>query len=96
MIKETQGKLPIQEIDWEFIKEMLATMSRNKDKYPSENWKEKMDNPKELINAAQRHLLEILTDKETDKEDGSLHCVKVALNCMMYYHQINNLDKMPF
>lgn len=95
MIKETQGKLPIQEIDWEFVKEMLITMNKNKGKYPDENWKRRMDKPIELIYAAQRHLLEVLTDEEIDSEDNSYHIVKVALNCMMYYHQLK-LDTTPF
>lgn len=93
MIKETQGKLPVQEIDWEFIKEMMEVMLVNKSKYPPENWKQKMDNPKELLYAAQRHFLELLVDNPIDSEDGYKHSLKVCLNLMMYNYQ---LEKFPF
>ena len=93
MIKHKDNKLPIQEIDWEFIKEMMEVMLVNKSKYPPENWKQKMDNPKELLYAAQRHLLEVLCGSEIDEEDGKKHITKIALNLMMYNHQ---LEKFPF
>lgn len=86
-IKFSEGKLPIQEIDWNFIIEMLEVMQYNKSKYPPENWKKKMDKPEELLHAATRHLLQVLTGNLIDIS-GHSHLPMIALNCMMYAYQL--------
>lgn len=91
MIKHNEGKLPVEEINWYFIKEMMRGMQVNKLKYPPQNWKQPMDNPDELLYAAQRHLLEILCGNLIDEEDGIEHSVKVANNMAMYHYQMNNI-----
>jgi Domain of unknown function (DUF5664) len=88
-IKQTEGKTSFSEIDWSFVEKMAKCMNLNKGKYPSKNWQKPM-NASLLLDAAQRHLIELQKDNLFDKENGAEHAVAVALNMMMYSYQQNN------
>ena len=90
-IKQTEGKTSYSEIDWSFIEKMAKCMNLNKGKYPPKNWQKPM-NPNLLLDAAQRHLIELQKDNLLDKENGVEHAVAVALNMMMYSYQQNKTD----
>lgn len=91
-IKQTEGKTSYSEIDWSFIEKMAKCMNLNKGKYPPKNWQKPM-NASLLLNAAQRHLIELQKDNLFDKENGAEHAVAVALNMMMYSYQQNEYSK---
>jgi hypothetical protein len=88
-IKQTEGKTSFSEIDWSFVEKMAKCMNLNKGKYPPKNWQKPM-NASLLLDAAQRHLIELQKDNLFDKENGAEHAVAIALNMMMYSYQINN------
>lgn len=84
-IKESEGKLMVEELYWPFIEEMAKVMTINKQKYPPKNHLKQMDKEK-LLAAAQRHMIEIWKGNEKDV-DGTNHAAKVATNMMMYFIQ---------
>lgn len=85
-LKQSEGKLMVQELYWPFIEQMARVMTINKEKYPPKNYMKPMDK-EELLAAAQRHQLSIWLGEEIDPTDGQPHAVKVATNMMMYYCQ---------
>lgn len=87
-IKDNEDKVSLAEIDPAFIKAMAERMSRNKDKYPVNNWK-KYISPYDLIDAMERHLadLKLLIQEEnpiynTDEEERD-HLAALGCNAMM-------------
>lgn len=88
-IKQTEGKTSFSEIDWSFVEKMAKCMNLNKGKYPPKNWQKPMK-VELLLDAAQRHLIELRKNEFFDRENGAEHAVAVALNMMMYSYQINN------
>ena len=85
-LKQSEGKLMVQELYWPFIEQMARVMTINKEKYPPKNYLKPMDK-EELLAAAQRHTIAIWNGEEIDPTDGQPHSVKVATNMMMYYAQ---------
>jgi hypothetical protein len=85
-LKQSEGKLMVQELYWPFIEQMARVMTINKEKYPPKNYLKPMDK-EELLAAAQRHTIAIWNGEEIDPTDGQLHSAKVATNMMMYYAQ---------
>lgn len=90
-IKQTEGKTSYSEIDWSFIEKMAKCMNLNKGKYPPKNWQKPME-AELLLDAAQRHLIELHRGELFDKENGAEHAVAIALNMMMYSYQQNNCN----
>jgi hypothetical protein len=86
-LKQSEGKLMVQELYWPFIEQMARVMTINKEKYPPKNYLKPMDK-EELLAAAQRHQLSMWLGEEIDPTDGQPHAVKVATNMMMYYAQL--------
>lgn len=86
-LKQSEGKLMVQELYWPFIEQMARVMTINKEKYPPKNYLKPMDK-EELLAAAQRHQLSMWLGEEIDPTDGQPHAVKVATNMMMYYCQL--------
>ena len=86
-LKQSEGKLMVQELYWPFIEQMARVMTINKEKYPPKNYMRPMDK-EELLAAAQRHMLSMWLGEEIDPTDGQPHSVKVATNMMMYYCQV--------
>ena len=85
-LKQSEGKLMVQELYWPFIEQMARVMTINKEKYPPKNYLKPMGK-EELLAAAQRHTIAIWNGEEIDPTDGQPHSVKVATNMMMYYAQ---------
>ncbi len=85
-LKQSEGKLMVQELYWPFIEQMARVMTINKEKYPPKNYLKPMDK-EELLAAAQRHTIAIWNGEKIDPTDGQLHSAKVATNMMMYYAQ---------
>lgn len=85
-IIDTEGKVMLSELYWEFIYEMAKVMTVNKEKYPPKNHFEEM-NPELLLEKANRHMIQIWMGVEKDPTDGFPHSVKVATNMMMYFYQ---------
>jgi hypothetical protein len=90
-IKESEGKLNV-EYDWDFLKGQMNRMSKNKDKYPKNNWKKPMD-VEQLKDAMFRHTLEVMNDNFEDDGDAMGHLYAIALNAMMIFAQLNNGSK---
>ncbi len=87
-IKESEGKLNI-EYDWDFLKAQMIRMSKNKAKYPKNNWKKPMD-IEELKDALFRHTLEVMDNNFEDDGDELGHLSAIALNALFIYYQIKN------
>jgi hypothetical protein len=90
-IKESEGKLNV-EYDWDFLKGQMNRMSKNKDKYPKNNWKKPMD-VEQLKDAMFRHTLEVMNNNFEDDGDAMGHLYAIALNAMMIFTQLNNWSK---
>lgn len=94
--KETTNKLSYSEIDPYFLEQMARRMNEGKKKYGPNNWK-KLSDINELLDAAQRHLLELRKMMEGDfeplpgEETDLQHCAALACNAMfIHYHLLLN------
>lgn len=85
-LKESDDKVPMEELDWDYVDSMAYRMQEN-DKYPTENWKKKMD-VKKLAASAMRHARAILQPSEYDTESQQDHAVALGCNGMMINYQL--------
>lgn len=85
-LKESEGKTPYEELDWDYVDSMAHRMESN-DKYPPENWKKEMDIRK-LAASAIRHARAILEPSEYDTESQEDHAVALGCNGMMINYQL--------
>lgn len=85
-IKESDNKINI-EYDWDFLKAQMNRMSKNKHKYPKNNWKKPMD-IEQLKDALFRHVLEVMDNNFEDDGDEFGHLSAIALNAMMINYQL--------
>lgn len=93
-IKESLGKVSYQEIDPKFLYLMAVRMSKNKDKYPVNNWKKDLDKL-ELLDALERHFLdlkclllnELPIHNPTETEQD--HLAAIGANAMMLNYALN-------
>lgn len=92
--KETTNKLSYSEIDPYFLEAMARRMNEGKKKYGLNNWK-KLSDINELLDAAQRHLLELRKMMEEDfepipgQETDLQHCAALACNAMFIHYHLN-------
>lgn len=92
--KETTNKLSYSEIDPYFLEQMARRMNEGKRKYGPNNWK-KLSDINELLDAAQRHLLELRKMMEEDfeplpgQETDLQHCAALACNAMFIHYHLN-------
>jgi len=92
--KETTNKLSYSEIDPYFLEQMARRMNEGKRKYGPNNWK-KLSEINELLDAAQRHLLELRKMMEEDfepipgQETDLQHCAALACNAMFIHYHLN-------
>ena len=92
--KETTNKLSYSEIDPYFLEAMARRMNEGKKKYGPNNWK-KLSDINELLDAAQRHLLELRKMMEEDfepipgQETDLQHCAALACNAMFIHYHLN-------
>ena len=80
-----------------FIEELTKLMTHYKTgKYSELDYKKETREKDLYLDAISRHLLAILKGEDIDKEDGFLHILKIASNCMMLYnnHYIKEVDKI--
>lgn len=96
-IKDTEGKIRVDEVWGRFQLYMAEAMTKSKSKYPDKNWMKPMENPEDLISSIERHMLQvkiaIQEDRPellTDSEDGVDHLVKIANNCFMLQYQLEH------
>ena len=85
-IKDNNQKISYQEIDFNFIDLMAASMTKNKDKYPPFNW-HKTINKMDLVDAILRHTRKVKQPIEGDVETVEEHLVNIACNSMMLWYQ---------
>lgn len=92
--KETVNKLSYSEIDPYFLEQMARRMQKGKEKYGPNNWK-KLSDINELLDAAQRHLLELRKMVQEDfeplpgQESEAQHCAALACNAMFIHYHLN-------
>lgn len=88
--KETQDKISLQEIYPGFIKEMSRRMSSNKGKYKPFNWTLMTpDQVPEMIDACERHLLELkskLIYGENIDEQVNEHLAALGCDAMIIFY----------
>lgn len=96
-LKETEGKVMVGEVWAKFQWYMAEAMTKSKSKYPPKNWMKPMENPIELLESIERHMLQVKMaiqeddpDLLVDSEDGVDHLVKIANNCSMLQYQLEN------
>lgn len=88
-IKETQGKVTYQDIDWDFFDAISNRMDENKDKYPIGNWKKDMD-INEIARATIRHCRKILQPINNDPETTLEHSTAIGCNAMFLHYHFKN------
>ena len=92
--KETANKLSYSEIDPYFLEQMARRMQKGKEKYGRKNWK-KLSDINELLDAAQRHLIELRKMVQEDfeplpgQESEAQHCAALACNAMFIHYHLN-------
>lgn len=92
--KETANKLSYSEIDPYFLEQMARRMQKGKKKYGPNNWK-KLSDINELLDAAQRHLIELRKMVQEDfeplpgQESEAQHCAALACNAMFIHYHLN-------
>lgn len=86
-IKESNGKINYEELDWDYIDSMALRMSKNIEKYPPKNWQKKMD-IKKLAEASIRHARKIIQEIENDEESLQEHATALGCNGMMINYQL--------
>ena len=92
--KETANKLSYSEIDPYFMEQMARRMQKGKEKYGPNNWK-KLSDINELLDAAQRHLIELRKMIQEDfeplpgQESEAQHCAALACNAMFIHYHLN-------
>lgn len=89
-IKESNGKINYEELDWDYIDLMVLRMSKNLEKYPPKNWQKKM-NIKKLAEASIRHARKIIQEIENDEESLQEHSIALGCNGMMINFQLKNV-----
>jgi hypothetical protein len=87
-VKESEGKI-CYELDWEFIEQMAARMSKNKDKYLPYNWKKPIE-VEQLKQSLIRHVVEVMKGNYEDDRDELGHLYAVSLNAMMISYQLKH------
>lgn len=87
-LKESDGKTPYEELDWDYVDSMAHRMESN-DKYPPENWKKEM-NTRKLAASAMRHARAILEPSDYDTESQEDHAVALGCNGMMINYQLKD------
>lgn len=92
--KETANKLSYSEIDPYFLEQMARRMQKGKEKYGPNNWK-RLSDINELLDAAQRHLIELRKMVQEDfeplpgQESEAQHCAALACNAMFIHYHLN-------
>lgn len=86
-VKEIEGKVNYEELDWDYIDGMANRMSKNLDKYPPKNWQKNM-NIKKLAESAIRHARKILQEIDKDEETAQEHAYALGCNGMMINYQL--------
>ena len=92
--KDTASKLSYSEIDPYFLEQMARRMQKGKEKYGPNNWK-KLSDINELLDAAQRHLIELRKMVQEDfeplpgQESEAQHCAALACNAMFIHYHLN-------
>lgn len=86
-LKESNGKISYQEIDWDFIDLIARRMNQNKEKYPINNWKKPMD-IQLLMDASLRHLRKMQQPIIDDTESFQKHLAAVCCNMMFINYQL--------
>ena len=99
-LKESEGKVMVGEVWARFQWYMAEAMTKSKSKYPPKNWMKPMEDPLELFNGLERHVLQVkiaLQEQDpgllVDPDDGVDHLVKIANNCSMLQYQLENFYK---
>lgn len=88
-VKESNGKINYEELDWDYIDLMSLRMNKNLEKYPPKNWQKKM-NIKKLAEASIRHARKILQQIKNDEETLEEHAIALGCNGMMINYQLKN------
>lgn len=87
-LKESDNKLPV-EYDWDFLEAQLKRLSKNKSKYPKNNWQKPID-IESLKDSLFRHVISIMKGEYTDEGVELDHFPAIALNAMFIYYQLKN------
>ncbi len=91
-IKENNNKTSYEEINWEYIERIAKRMNSHKNKYPKNNYKNKIPIG-DLEQATLRHLLKMLSPIEGDKETYMDHLDAIGCNAQMIHEQLKNVNK---
>ncbi len=97
-VKESEGKISYQEINWDFVTAMAQRLNVNKTKYPVGNWKKEI-NLQEIEDALVRHVIKLVnpnpndtndTDDTDDPENSLDHLAAIGVNCQILYYHLSN------
>lgn len=91
-IKDFQGKISYQEIDWNFINAMAKRLNSNKiqfgGKYEIGNWKLDID-LKSIEDALIRHVISLINPNPEDTESALDHLAAIGVNSQILFYHLN-------
>ena len=91
-MRYNEGKPDWTLIDFKSLRPLVDVMTYGAKKYDVDNWKLPCENPRQHLQSAMRHMLELVDGNEIDDESGCLHSGHVIANMMMYnYHKHRNI-----
>lgn len=87
--RDNYGKLRWDLVDFESVEEMLRVLEQGAIKYAPDNWKKGL-NRSEILESAQRHLIELFKHKENDEEFSTHHAGHIMCNMLFYLYHYRN------
>jgi hypothetical protein len=84
-LKEIKGKLEWSLLDYEAMEEVIRVLEKGAVKYGADNYKKGL-NRYQVLDAMQRHLVELMKGNEEDEETFYHHAAHIICNAMFYLH----------
>lgn len=94
-LRYNDGKPQWSLVHLKSLEPLVRVLEYGAKKYERDNWKKGLD-PQEILDSIIRHIAELQSGEDRDKESGELHIGHIMANCMFYvYHKYvkNDGDK---
>jgi len=88
-LRFNENKLKWTLVDFPSLHELVKVLEFGAEKYAPNNWKIGL-NREEILESMQRHLVELMDNKELDNESKLHHMGHIMCNAMFYLHHHKN------